>query len=203
MQPYGGRMGSAPPMAYGSAQQQQMRPPQRPPPYHPQAAMWRPGMPPPPAYGHAAHSVHAGSGYGQGHPGMAQPSMAPQIAARAGYGMPPVPPQPQRGLLPMIAAARGGGGGGPPRRESDSLLEEFKAKQRIQDQKKELMLREAEARQAEAPPESGTDSGYGGAGYRGAGYGGMQAVESSGSQVVSIAIVVFVLGLLLMTSDCF
>eukprot|EP00746_Dinoflagellata_sp_MGD_P149483 gnl/MRDRNA2_/MRDRNA2_81506_c0_seq1.p1 gnl/MRDRNA2_/MRDRNA2_81506_c0~~gnl/MRDRNA2_/MRDRNA2_81506_c0_seq1.p1 ORF type:complete len:301 (+),score=42.60 gnl/MRDRNA2_/MRDRNA2_81506_c0_seq1:245-1147(+) len=66
----------------------------------------------------------------------------------------------------------GGGGGGPPKREMDSLLEEMKAKQRIQEERKELHSRALHQLQTT------NQSGGGGGGSFGGGFGGVKDVDS-------------------------
>lgn len=83
--------------------------------------------------------------YAQQRPQMWQPGM-PQYGSPHGMGGPPAT-MAHRGPMPMQQQQRPAKPG-PPRREMDSLLEEIKAKQRLQEQKKENM-KNAEARTAE------------------------------------------------------
>eukprot|EP00933_Yihiella_yeosuensis_P015578 TRINITY_DN13549_c0_g3_i1.p1 TRINITY_DN13549_c0_g3~~TRINITY_DN13549_c0_g3_i1.p1 ORF type:complete len:1097 (-),score=293.80 TRINITY_DN13549_c0_g3_i1:124-3414(-) len=117
MHPYGRSSGGS-----GYGQHQMGRPP---PSYHhqqQQAPSWRPGVPSAaPGYG------HQGQGYGAGQHGQSIPAAGRYggPGGPGGRGMPPARPQIQM-------QSRGSGSGGGPKREMDSLLEEIKAKQKMQ-----------------------------------------------------------------------
>lgn len=104
-------------MGYGQGQMGRMQQPMQ----YPQA-MWRPGLPPPPA---AGYMQAAGYGHSMAQPGRYGPGMG-------GHNAPPA----SRPSASGSAAQRG-----PGRREMDSLLEELKAKQ---EQRKELTEKKRE-----------------------------------------------------------
>lgn len=99
-------------MGYGQGQMGRMQQPMQ----YPPQALWRPGLPPPPA---AGYMQAAGYAHSMAQPGRYGPGMG-------GHNAPPA----SRPSASGSAAQRG-----PGRREMDSLLEELKAKQ---EQRKEL-----------------------------------------------------------------
>lgn len=141
----------------------------RPAPYA-QAGGWRPGMPPQQGMG------MAGGGHYRPPHGVAGSPM-PGHGAYGGCcgGFPPAPPAPAKQSR------------GPPRREMDSLLEELKAKQRLQEEKRQELKAQGDAGGQDAGGGLGAGGGAGGGPAHG--FGGPPVVGRSppGSSSLPVA----------------